>query len=77
MNDGGTNWLEYVYARRTDPGSGLAYWLELSEDLRSWSTGGYTETGTGLIDAHFVAVTNRVPFLTTSNRFVRLRVSCQ
>ena len=77
VTEAGTNWLEYVYARRTDAGSGLLYQLEFCPYLNSWTNGDYTETGTSVIDAHFVAVTNRVALLTETNQYIRLRVSFQ
>ena len=71
--DGGTNWFEYVYPRRSAPDSGLTYHLELTDDLvyTDWANSGYTVVGTGTINDDFDAVTNRIPFV-ADERFVRL-----
>jgi len=74
--ESGTNWLQYVYRRRTDPGSGLTYHLDLTGDLASgsWTNSGYTETGVGAIDTHFESVTNRIAVTGNHSLFIRLRV---
>jgi len=74
---GGTNWLEYVYRRRTDAiGRGLGYWLELNTNLisGSWSSNGYVEVNTGPLETGFESVTNRIEADGT-NQFVRLMIS--
>ena len=73
VDSGGTNWLEYVYPKRSALDSGLTYYLELTDDLiyHGWTNGGYTVEGVGTINADFDAVTNRVPTM-TDERFVRL-----
>ncbi len=73
---GGTNWFEYVYPRRKGV-SGLAYRLELSDDLTStnWVSGGYIEIPpAGNLDAEFEAVTNRVDTTGTQKKFIRLGI---
>ncbi len=78
--DSGTNWMEYIYRRRTDAAMrGLGYYLELCSDLvsNSWSSTGYSETGTAPLETGFEAVTNRIPTETEINRFIRLRISIE
>ena len=72
--DGGTNWFTYVYPERSDLGSGIAYYLEVTDDLvePSWTNAGYFTTGTGTIDADFDAVTNRISTETKARQFIRL-----
>jgi hypothetical protein len=74
--DSGSWWIEYCYRRRTDAAArGLTYYLELTDDLNgSWSTNGYSETGTAPVDTGFEMVTNRIDTLTDS-RFVQLKVA--
>ena len=77
---GGTNWFEYVYARRNDAASrGLAYSLEFSTNLVSdvWTNGSVEEIGSGVLDAQFDFVTNRVPASGAGQGFIRLRVEMQ
>lgn len=68
--------LEYIYARRTAPDSGLTYYLELTDDLVSgtWTNGGYIVTGTGTIHPDFEAVTNRIQNAGKTKGFIRLRI---
>jgi hypothetical protein len=63
LTDGGTNYFEYVHAKRSDPLSGITYDLETTENLvfPSWTNGSYTVAGTGTIDSEFDSVTNRTP----------------
>jgi hypothetical protein len=74
---GGTNWLQYVYRRRTDyPDRGLTYYLELNTNLVTgvWTNSGYTVTGTGPLETGFEAVSNRVSTAVKSKQFLRLKV---
>jgi len=78
VEDGGTNWMEYVYRRRTDAaGRGLDYWLELCTNLTAggWSTNGNFEVNAGPLEAGFEAVTNRISTESETNQFIRLRIS--
>jgi sugar lactone lactonase YvrE len=70
--DGGTNWLTYIYPSRLD--SELTYFLELNTDLvvGSWTNSGYEVQGVGSIDVEFDAVTNRVSTEIEDEQFVRL-----
>jgi hypothetical protein len=71
----GTNWFNYVYARRRDAAaSGLSYTVEATTNLvfAGWSTNGIAEIGAGIIDSRFEAVTNRIE--TGDTGFVRLRI---
>jgi len=69
---GGTNWMTYVYPKRLD--SGLAYYLELTEDLvyGTWLNSGYDVMGIGTIDAEFDAVTNRIAVGSEDEKFIQL-----
>jgi hypothetical protein len=71
----GTNWFNYVYARRRDAAaSGLSYTVEATTNLvfAGWSTNGIAEIGAGISDSRFEAVTNRIE--TGDTGFVRLRI---
>ncbi len=72
--DGGETWMTYVYPKRSDPYSGLTYYLELNNDLvfGQWTNSGYTVEGTGTINGDFDAVTNRVPTAVEGEQFIRL-----
>ncbi len=75
---GGTNWMEYIYRRRTDAAArGLGYWLELNTNLVSdtWTSNGYVEVDTGQLETGFESVTNRISTDAETNRFIRLRIS--
>jgi len=74
MGEGGTNGLRYIYPKRSDPGSGISYHLELTDDLVSgvWTNAGYETIGTGTINSGFDAVTNRIPTDMLGERFIRL-----
>ncbi len=77
---GGTNYFEYVYAKRNDAADrGLIYSLELSTDLVSnvWTNGDIEVVGTGTLDAAFDSVTNRVPMVGEEQGFIRLRIEWQ
>ncbi len=81
LEDGGANYLEYVYAERTDNATanrGLTYFLETTTDLIivPWANAGYVELGTGIevFAPGFDAVTNRVSTDVESKRFIRLQV---
>ncbi|VGO19379.1 prolyl oligopeptidase family serine peptidase [Pontiella sulfatireligans] len=68
--------MQYIYPRRTAADSGITYSLELTDNLISndWKSTGYTESGAGAIDDVFESVTNDVPILGTTNRFIRLKI---
>jgi len=71
----GTNFFEYVHARRTTPGHGLSYYLELTPDLvaGNWTNSGYVALpATGTIDTDFESVTNRIDTTGKTNEFIRL-----
>jgi hypothetical protein len=75
--EGGTNFMEYTYARRIGSASELNYYLELATDLvaGNWTNSGYVELPTlGNIDDDFEAVTNRVDTSGKTNEFIRLRI---
>jgi hypothetical protein len=74
-DENGTNWFEYVYARRRDAASrGLDYTVEAASNLLSaaWSTNNVTETGAVSLDSDFESVTNRVPL--DAEGFMRLMI---
>ncbi|MCF7864264.1 MAG: hypothetical protein K9L89_05700, partial [Kiritimatiellales bacterium] len=75
--DLGTNWFEYVYHRRSDHiARGLDYTVEAKTNLLSgaWNTNGVIHVGSGLIDAGFDSVTNRISTEGKSERFIRLKI---
>lgn len=77
---GGTNWFEYVHVERSDAaGRGLSYWVERTSDLLSpaWTNSGIVTVGSGVLDADFNTVTNRVPADSEEKLFLRLRVQLQ
>ena len=74
---GGTNWFEYVHPKRSDPNSGLLYYLELTDQPRSpsaWTNSGYTVVGSGPLTNGFLSVTNRIETDTKSQQFIRLKI---
>ena len=73
---GGTNWLEYVHPQRSDPHSGLLYYLELATNLISpvWTNAGYTVVGSGSLTTGFLSVTNRIETNLKAQQFIRLVV---
>jgi len=76
LEAGGSNLVEYVYARRNDAAErGLHYSLEAAADLPSgsWTNANAAEEGSGALDAEFDSVTNRVP-ATGEAGFIRLRI---
>jgi len=76
LEAGGTNYFEYVYAKRNDAAvRGLGYLLQLSTNLVSgvWTNGNVEVLGTGVLDAEFDSVTNRVP-AAGNRKFIRLRI---
>lgn len=76
VEDSGTNWMDYVYPKRTDANSGIAYHLELCDDLVSnvWKNGDGFVVGTGPINPEFNAVTNRIPMVGKPEQFIRLLI---
>jgi hypothetical protein len=79
VEDTGTNWMTYVYPKQSDPYSGLAYHLELNNDLiyGTWTNDGYSVVGTGTINDDFDAVSNRVSTQTEGKQFIRLIIEEQ
>jgi endo-1,4-beta-xylanase len=76
LEDGGTNYIEYVYARRNDAAArGLSYELENTADLIEgvWTNSGFLFVGEGPIDGEFDAITNRLP-ITGVEGFIRLNI---
>jgi hypothetical protein len=72
---GGTNWFEYVHPQRSDPNSGLLYYLELSNLAAPvWTNAGYTVVGSGPLTNGFLFVTNRIEVDGIDQQFVRLVV---
>ena len=76
-SEGGTNWFEYIYARRIGSEGELNYWLETCSNLLSndWADSGYVELPvTGEIDDDFESVTNRIDISGRTNGFIRLMI---
>jgi len=67
VDAGGTNVLEYIYYKRSDPDAAVDYALESKASLLFGGWGGltegvdYTVEGTGTYDAEMDAVTNHIP----------------
>jgi hypothetical protein len=76
VSEGGTNWMEYIYRRRTDAAiRGLTYFIELTDDLTgTWSTNGSVETGTAPLETGFEAVTNQIDTEASDERFFRVKI---
>ena len=77
VQESGTNWLEYVYRRRSDyQALGLNYTVEAATNLASgtWSTEGVLDAGYGPIDDEIDSVTNRVSTEELPQQFIRLRM---
>jgi len=75
IEDGGTNYLEYVYAARTNATSiGLEYYLETSTDLLygTWTNDNYDIVNVGTLGGEFHSVTNRVSIDSETKKFLRL-----
>jgi hypothetical protein len=68
--------FEYIYPRRTATNSGVAYYLELTDDLvaGTWTNSGYSVSGSGSIDVDFEAVTNELTTAGKTNEFIRLKI---
>ena len=76
IEDSGTNWFEYLYAKRNDSDDlGLDYYLELLPDLviGSWASNNYV-VGIGTLDAEFDTVTNRIPTDAEDEQFIKLMI---
>ncbi len=69
-----TSWLDYVHAKRSAPNSGITYTVEVADDLVApdWTTNGVGIVGTGVLDAEFETVTNRISTETKTEQFIRL-----
>jgi hypothetical protein len=71
----GSNEFEYVYAKRNNADIlGLEYYLEVSTNLvaGAWTNDDYEVVGTGVLDAEFDVVTNRLTHPSRSVQFIRL-----
>ena len=80
LEDGGSNWLEYVYFERSDKAAlGLDYYAERGLDLvaAAWTNSGIVAAGSGILNANFNAVTNRIATDAEGQQFIRLRVGIQ
>jgi len=70
--------VDYIYRRRRDAAArGLTYTVKASSNLvaAAWGTSGITQTGTGVVDADFESVTNRIH--TGKAGFVRLQIGVE
>lgn len=72
---GGSNWLEYLYPRKTVDDSGIEYRLVQREGLvdGTWTNGIYVETGTADLGEGMEFVTNRFP-VDSNTKFIRLEI---
>ena len=64
---------------RSDPNSGLLYYLELATNLVTpvWTNSGYAVTGSGTLTNGFLSVTNRIETNFKSQQFIRLSIQAQ
>ena len=78
VEDGGTNYLEYIYYERTDASyRQLSSLLEVGNDLviTNWADGSSYETGRGASGVtDFDAVTNRIPTDSEAKQFIKLDI---
>ena len=77
VDEGGTNWFTYGYAKRNDAAAlGLTYTVEQNTDIGfpSWTNDNYEVVGSGGLDAEFDTVTNRMPTEAESKQFLRLLI---
>lgn len=74
--EGETQFFEFVYPRRTTPGSDLQYLLETTTDLTAddWGDAGTIETSPVSIDGDFEVITNRIEMSGESTQFIRVRL---
>lgn len=78
MEDGGTNYIEYIYYEREDAGDrGLASIIEVSTDLifPNWTNDNYIVVGSGASGiTGYNAVTNLIPADVETKQFIRLQI---
>jgi hypothetical protein len=78
VNDGGTDYLEYIYYERTDAAyRQLDSLLQVGTDLviTNWADGSSYETGRGASGiTDFDAVTNRIPTDAKAKQFIKLDI---
>ena len=74
VEDGGTNYLEYVYARRHGFNQGVNYSIQLTDDLTgSWTNSGETvEVGSFEYNNAYEIVTNRTVVARDINTYIRV-----
>ncbi len=75
IKSGGTNWFEFVHAKRTDADHiGLTYHLEQNTNLADgvWTNANYEVVGTSVLDTKFDIVTNRVSTDVEASQFLKL-----
>ncbi len=76
VSEGGTNYLQYVYRRRTDYGAyGLVYTVSAQTSLYGAFSDGVEVVGVGSLGDGFDAVTNRIAVGNDPVRFIRLQIS--
>ncbi|VGO23148.1 Arylsulfatase [Pontiella sulfatireligans] len=76
LEEGGTNWFEYVYARRKNPAEhGLHYYLVKNTNLVSsiWSVAS-NEVVAAELDEDFEVVSNRFPTNEEDAQFIHLKI---
>ncbi len=75
---GGTNWVDYIHARRTNAAAlDLSYVVELGSNAvpGSWTNSGYAVMGTSSLSNGFETVTNRMDAVPATNVYVRLSIA--
>ena len=70
---GGSNVARYIHPQRSDPDSGLTYFLELNTNLvdGSWNNTGYVVEGTNVTDSTLDFVSNTTDMV-VDQKFIRL-----
>jgi hypothetical protein len=77
LEEGGTNWFEYVHVQRKNPAAhGLSYSVEKNTNLVSgaWVAASNSITGIGSVDEDFEKVTNRFGMTESNEQFYKLNI---
>ena len=80
VEDGGSNWFQFVYYMRNDAVTrGLSYLPQVSSDLVAggWATNGISTVGVGTFDSEFDSVTSRVSTASEEAQFMNLLMEFQ
>ncbi len=78
IDGGATNWIEYIYLKRTSTGNGLSYSIQQNPDLiyGAWTNyGDIVQTGSSPASGGFKSITNQVPTDGKTKEFLRLQIT--